>query len=127
MQKKKCMTNKEKQARAAIKKRLQKEGTLPPDKPKLNRKKFVEEAMEEWNARDSGCHIWEYYLVKAMSFMAGHVERRTMRTSLEAVGAAKAIKIALRLREFSEKLKAEGRKQYTIGEQYEYIKDIMDA
>ena len=54
-------------------------------------------------------------------------ERRTMRSSLEAVGAAKVIKIALRLREFSKKLEAEGRDTYKIVEKYEYIKDILEA
>lgn len=45
------MTNKEKRERAAAKKRLQEEGILPPDKPRLNRKKFIEEAEAEWAGR----------------------------------------------------------------------------
>ena len=36
--KNKRLTNKEKQARAELKKRMQDKGVLPPDKPKLNRK-----------------------------------------------------------------------------------------
>ena len=49
MAKNKRLTNKEKQARAELKKRMQDKGVLPPDKPKLNRKKFIDEAREEWN------------------------------------------------------------------------------
>lgn len=43
----KRLTNREKKERAAAKKRLQDKGVLPPDKPKLNRKKFIEEAKAE--------------------------------------------------------------------------------
>lgn len=49
--------------RAEIKKRMQDKGVLPPDKPKLNRKKFIDEAREEWNGRSSDCFIWEHYLI----------------------------------------------------------------
>ena len=46
---------------------------------------------------------------------------------MEAVGAAKVLKLALRLRQFSEKLKSEGRNQYTITEKMQFIRDILDA
>ena len=39
-QKKKRLTQREKDRRAAIKKQLQEEGFLPPNKPRLNRKKL---------------------------------------------------------------------------------------
>ena len=67
MAKNKRLTNKEKQARAELKKRMQDKGVLPPDKPKLNRKKFIDEAREEWNGRSSDCFIWEHYLMDAMA------------------------------------------------------------
>ena len=41
----KRMTNKEKAERAAIKKKLQADGILPPDKPRLNRRKFIDDAL----------------------------------------------------------------------------------
>ena len=69
MAKNKRLTNKEKQARAELKKRMQDKGVLPPDKPKLNRKKFIDEAREEWNGRSSDCFIWEHYLMDAISYM----------------------------------------------------------
>lgn len=124
---KKRLTSREKRPNARIKKELQAEGVLPPDKPKLNRKKFIEEAMNEWNSRDKDVFVWELYLAEAFSLMLGHVEKRSLRTSLEAVGAAKVLKLALRLREFSKKLQGEGRDKYTAGEKYEFVKDIIDA
>lgn len=123
----KRLTSREKRSNARIKKELQAEGVLPPDKPKLNRKKFIEEAMNEWNSRDKDVFVWELYLAEAFSLMLGHVEKNSLRASLEAVGAAKVLKIALRLREFSKKLQGEGRDKYTAGEKYEFVKDIIDA
>lgn len=124
--KRKKLTNKEKQMNAKAKKELQEKGILPPDKPRLNRKKYVEEAMQEWNSRDDSCHIWDFYLMRAVNMMLGKFDRN-FRTSPEAVGAAKCLKIALRLKEFSDKLSAEGKKEYTLKEQLDFIKDIFDA
>ena len=126
MAKKKRLTNKEKQARADFKKRMQEQGVLPPDKPKLNRTKFIEDAQCEWNNRDKECFVWEVYLMQALSYMLGHVETGG-RVSPEAVGAAKVLKLAMRLREFSEELKAKGEHEYKLTDQYNYIKDILDA
>lgn len=126
MAKKKRLTNREKQARADFKKRMQEQGILPPDKPKLNRKKFVEETQTEWNNRDKECFTWYVYLMQAMSYMLGHVDKGG-RVSTEAVGAAKVLKVAMRLREFSEELKAKGEYEYKVIDQYNYIKDILDA
>ena len=124
--KRKKMTNKEKALNAKIKKELQEKGVLPPDKPKLNRKKYVDEAIEEWNGKDKDCYVWDIYLHEAISMMLGKVDRN-LRVTQEAVGVAKCLKLALRLKEFSDKLKAEGRKEYTLGEKLEFIKDILDA
>lgn len=123
---KKRMTNKEKQARAAAKKRLQAEGILPPDKPRLNRKQFIEETIAEWEGRDKeGYLVWNLYLMRAVFCMMSH--RNAGKITLEAVGAAKVLKLAMKLREFDLELKKQGRNEYTVGEQYEYIKDIINA
>lgn len=103
--KNKRLTNKEKQARAEFKKRMQDKGVLPLDKPKLNRKKFIDEARKEWNGRSSDCFIWEHYLMDAISYMLCQREGMSSRASLEAVGAAKVLKLAIRLREFSEEVR----------------------
>lgn len=41
--KSKRLTNKEKALKAKVKKELQEQGILPPDKPRLNRRKFAKE------------------------------------------------------------------------------------
>lgn len=125
MAKSKKLTNAQKKANARLKKELQEKGILSPDKPKLNRKKFVEEAEQEWNKREK-TYIWEIYLIQAASFMLGKQDKN-FRVSSEAVGVAKVLKLAIRLKEFSDKLESEGRKKYTLVEQYEFIKDILEA
>lgn len=125
MTSKQHMTNKEKQKRAAAKKRLQAEGFLPPDKPRLNRKRFINEVIAEWEGRDKEHLAWNLYLLRAVSYMMGH--RSAGKITLEAVGAAKVLKLTMKLREFDLELKKQGRNKYTVGEQYEYIKDIINA
>ena len=44
----KRMTNREKDERKRFKKSLQEKGIIPPDKPRLNRKKFAKEVCDEW-------------------------------------------------------------------------------
>lgn len=122
---KKRMTNREKQERAAMKKRLQDEGLIPPNKPRLNRKRFIEEAEAEWNGRDLECLIWDLYIMRALFYVMGHGRARGI--SPEAVGAAKVLKVAMRLRRFELELKENGRDKYSYMEQYEYIKDILNA
>lgn len=123
---KKRLTNREKKLRAEAKKELQERGVIPPDKPRLNRNKFIKEAREEWNSRNKECYVWDVYIMHAISYMLGHMEKG-MRPSREAVGAAKILKIARRLHEFSEGMKAKGEHEYRVIDQYNYIKDILDA
>lgn len=81
---KKRLTNAEKKTNARIKKEMQKKGILPPDKPRLNRKKFVEEAIKEWNARSSVCWVWEVYITQAAFIMSGAIDKN-LRVTQEAV------------------------------------------
>lgn len=127
MAKKKKLTNREKKLNAEIKRELQEKGLLPPDKPKLNRKKFIEEARTAWNSRDRECLIWDFHMMEAMGYVLTHTEERSRRASLEAVGAAKVLKLAIRLREFSEMVRGKGEQEYKLIDQYNYIKDILDA
>lgn len=124
--KRRRMTSREKALRASVKKEMQEKGIIPPDKPKLNRKKYIEDVRQEWNDRDRNFHTWEIYLYKAISIMLGKRDRN-FRITQEAVGVAKCLKLALRLKEFSDRLKAEGRDEYTLGEEIEFISDILDA
>lgn len=47
--KSKRLTNKEKALKSKVKKELQEQGLLPPDKPRLNRRKFAKEAAEQFD------------------------------------------------------------------------------
>lgn len=124
---KKRLSDRQKRQNAAIKKQLQEEGILPPDKPRLNRQKFIDEVKEEWADRDVGRRIscWEYYMGMAIAYMLEH-RGKDRRPSLEAVGVAKVLKIAMRLQEFSKRLREKGEDEYNLMNQYSYIKDIMD-
>lgn len=124
----KKLTASEKRLRAMVKKQLQAEGTIPPDKPKLNRKKFIEEAKEEWTNRKREVFTWEIYLFEALCYVMAKKEKGSKASpSLEAVGAAKVLKIALRLREHSEKLQKEGRTGCSLKERFDMVDDILDA
>ena len=126
MAKSRRLTMREKKLNAELKKKWQEEGIIPPDKPKLDRKRFIQEAMDGWNSREPDA-IWDIYIYRAIGIMMGHSERRSLRRSLEAVGAAKILKTAMRLREFHEKNRAEGKTEYRMMDEYDYIKDILDA
>lgn len=111
------MTVREKKFRAEVRAQLRAEGAIPPTKKPLNRKKFIEEAVSEYNTTmtllaDHG------YLFQAFGLMTG-----TYRPTLENVGAAKVLKIACALKSYHEGRSEPG----TIGERYEYIKPILDA
>ena len=122
----KKMTAKEKAERAKIKKELQADGIIPLDKKPLNRKKFIEEATAEFaQAYDDSVYDVLLYLLEAVQVMMAHGTIKE-KHSLQAVGAAKTLKIAVRLKQFSEKLSSEGRTTYKIGEKYDYIKDSID-
>lgn len=109
--KKKRLTQREKAENAAFKKRMQDKGLLPPDKPKLNRKKFAAEVLAEFDEVDVYDSI--LYLRKAIGCMVSPDMREV---TSEQVGVLKLLKIAVETRKFMKALSAEGRTQYTIGE-----------
>lgn len=124
----KRMTEREKKERARLKKELQKEGVLPPDKKPLNRKKFIKEAEDEWNDRPHPFSlVWGDWLLLAIGYMMLHKERKSERPSMEAVAAAKILKLAVRLVEFKTNLDECGITEYKISELYDYLKDIYEA
>ena len=120
------MTKKEIKLRAEIKKNLQAKGFLPLNKKKLNRKKFIDEAREEWEKRDLGCTLWDYYIEQALVWMTSYTDMN-LRPSPQAVGAAKVYKIALRFKEFEDEKRRLGETKYKFNELYERLKEIMEA
>lgn len=117
--KKKRLTQREKAERAKMKKELQAEGVLPPDKPRLNRKKFARETWAEWKEffeRDP--ILAEVRLLRAVEFVAGP---EVPKITPEQIGVFKTLNIAIELDKFLRRLEAEGRKQYTIGELFDEV------
>ena len=112
--KKKRLTQREKAERAAIKKQLQKDGLLPPDKPRLNRKKFARETWAEYEEFFQTDTIRaELMLIKAIGYMVGpDMEKVTS----EEIGVLKLLKIAVELDRFFKGLEAEGRSTYNLKE-----------
>ena len=112
--KQKRLTQREKAERAAIKKQLQADGVLPPNKPRLNRKKFAREAFEAFEAFYTSEPIRaELSLIKAIGFMVGPDMKEV---SLEEVGVLKLLKLAVEYNAFLRKLESEGRTKYNYGE-----------
>ena len=122
--KKKRMTAKEIREKAEAKRCLQEKGILPPDKPRLDRKRFVEEAERQLREWDS----WSMlpYLNWGLLEMLKKRER-SGRYSLEAVGAAKAIRLAIERAALEKEKREAGESAYTASELYERTKDIYDA
>lgn len=114
--KKKRLTQREKAERARIKKKLQEDGVLPPDKPRLNRKKFAREVLAQFGAMDA--YSADLYLRQAIGCM---VSPDMNRVTEEEVGVLKLLKIAVESEKFAKALEAEGRIQYTMGEYIEKV------
>lgn len=57
----------------------------------------------------------------AISYMLCQREGMSSRASLEAVGAAKVLKLAIRLREFSEEVREKGEHEYKLVDQYKAL------
>ena len=118
-EKRKRLTQREKAGRAAAKKRLQAEGVLPPDKPRLNRKKFAQEAWAEYEALYQAEPIRaEIALIKAICFMVG--PEMTV-VSSEEVGILKVLKMAVEYDAFLKRLEQEGRGKYSMKELVEEV------
>lgn len=113
-QQKKRLTQREKAERAALKKKFQEEGLIPPDKPRLNRKKFARETWEAFDAFYKAEPIRaELSLLKAIGFMVGPDMKEV---TPEEVGVLKLLKLAVEYNAFLKKLEEEGREKYTYGE-----------
>ena len=119
--KSKPMTAREKKWRAERRKEWRELGIIPPVKQRLNRKKYLEEALQE---RDDLCRITDHgYLLQALGIMlAPH------RATLEAVGAAKVIKLAIAIRDYEQEQRDAGHDTYKVSDLYETrIAPILDA
>ena len=117
----KPMTAREKKWRADWRSDMREKGLISPVKKPLNRKKFIQEARDEFNKSDFGIDI-SYYLTKAIGCVMDDFH-----PTLESIGVAKVLKVACEIKRFSSELKEQGRSEYTVSELYERIKPILDA
>lgn len=114
--KRKPMTQRERKARAAVKKELQDQGILPPDKKRLNRKKFAQEVMEAW---DKEMDMLEFSnalcLENAISCM---VSCKMAKVTEEQVGVLKLLKIAMEIKKFKKKMQGKSWETSALEELY---------
>lgn len=120
--KKKRLTQRDKLLRARCKKELQEQGILPPDKPKLNRKKFATEVITEVEETEGSLYN---YVMGGIAWMTP--SKNPIRpVTPEEVGALKVLKIALETKKFEEAL-PKGTTQYNLQDFYEkVIRPIID-
>lgn len=109
--KKKRLTQREKAERAAVKKQLQEDGILPPDKPRLNRKKFAAEVVPEF--REMDVFTADLYLRKAIWMM---VSEDMNKVTAEEVGVLKAMKLAVEYKKFEDAVREAGKGTYKMQE-----------
>lgn len=119
----KPMTKREKEKMKRIRKELREKGAIPPVKKRLNRKDYIENTRNKWNEPEEG-NSW-IYLTRAVSWVMGRVDHKG-NVHPEAIGAAKVLQVAMKMQEFTTKLKEEGRDRYTTGELYEYLKETLE-
>lgn len=113
----------EKEEMKQIRKELREKGVIPPVKKRLNRKDYIENTRNKWNEPEEG-NSW-IYLTRAVSWVMGRVDHKG-NVHPEAIGAAKVLQVAMKMQEFTAKLKEEGRDRYTTGELYEYLKETLE-
>lgn len=112
--KRKKLTQREIKRNREIKKQMQAEGIIPPDKPKLNRKKFAQEVCKEWKEQGSDCRLY-LDIVLAMMTNSG----RFGKVSQEDLGILKLKKCTLELKKAMEQ-----NESMTYGEIAELLQPI---
>ena len=123
--KQKRLTQREKRERAMVKRELQEAGILPPDKPRLNRKRFKEEVQAAWDSEMNLASLPDALLLsRAITWMLADVPSQPV--TPEQVGLLKAMKIALELKRMYQQADGDGPGRFTMKDEYDHIKPIMD-
>ena len=118
--KSKRLTNKEKALKSKVKKELQEQGLLPPDKPRLNRRKFAKEAAEQFDK--------EINLMNPMDVFWFHnaltAGTDVLPITSEQVGVFKLMKITAEIKKLHEETKKSG-KEVTVRDVCKISDSIM--
>lgn len=120
--KKKRLTQREKAARADAKKRLQEQGVLPPDKPRLNRKKFAKDVRAEWSAAEGPLYA---YVMASIGWMLPD-DKGVLPVTPEQVGVLKLLKLALATKAYEDALPEETRKYNAVDFFREVVEPIIN-
>jgi hypothetical protein len=114
----KKMTQAEKKFRKELREELRADGIIPPVKPRLNRKKFLQDVQEEFKL--SVCKYDDViYLHEAISWFIPSLNFRKI--TPEEIGVLKMMKIAIELKKFYEEKLNQGERKYKPSEVYEKI------
>ena len=129
---KKKLTQKEKKFRQELKKKWQEDGVLPPDKPRLNRKKFAVETIREFNDIMSKNDIYtnHFNIIQSIytfiPFIANNGKCIGSITA-EQIGLLKVMKLTIERIKFIDAKREAGIASWTVGEEYEaYVRKIMN-
>lgn len=114
------MTKKERKELAKVKKRLQAEGVLPPNKPRLNRKKFAREVNKEWEELEIGGITDISLILNVLAMMTRSGEYGAITS--EDIGILKLKKCVI---EIKKAMQAEQRECFTVGEMYRIHDEIL--
>lgn len=117
----KKMTAREKAFRAEVKKELQEKGILPPDKQKLNRRKFAAEVWKEFTEECIGLEA----VLELHQCLWIMVSEDMHKVNEEQVGVLKLMKITVEVMHFKKRLKDEGRSSYSLGELSDVVTPIL--
>ena len=114
------MTKKERKERAAIKKRLQAEGVIPLDKPRVNRKKYVAEISDKLTEKGAGYDVVSRVAMHIISDVKAYAGLEA-KISDDTLAYARVIDLVMREAEFVKKLRAEGKETYSMDEYYKEV------
>ena len=121
----KRLTQREKRERAMVKRELQEARILPPDKPRLNRKRFKEEVQAAWDSEMNLAALSDALLLsRAITWMLADVPSQLV--TPEQIGLLKAMKIALELKRMYQQADGDGPGRFTMKDEYDHIKPVMD-
>lgn len=110
--KSKRLTNKEKALKSKVKKELQEQGLLPPDKPRLNRRKFAKEAAEQFDKEINLMNPMDvFWFHNALTLVTAGTD--VLPITSEQVGVFKLMKITAEIKKLHEETKKSG-KEVTV-------------
>lgn len=123
VKKRKRLTLKQKEFNRQFKKEMIEAGVYSPPKKKLNRRKFADEVMNEFEEFNIFLED-ALYLHRAMNWM---MPLRKGKISPEQVGILKLLKLAVEIKKYMKTKEANGETKYTVDDLFNtVVKPIID-